>query len=139
MTDTTTARRTLTAGLPACPSGRHVAHPAYTCEEQDAAAEAWNRYFSGAFRTVRAQMEARDVPATLRGPRAEPPAADPGPLREVAAQALGQQPGPVRRDPRADDPNYHPITGYRTWEQLGAEPPQFTGIANQTTTERPTT
>jgi hypothetical protein len=37
-------------------------------------------------------------------------------------------PGTVCRDPRADDPAYDPITGYRTWDEVEADPPQFTGI-----------
>ncbi|CBG73488.1 hypothetical protein SCAB_64851 [Streptomyces scabiei 87.22] len=34
----------------------------------------------------------------------------------------------VRWDPRASIPPYDPITGYRTWAEFEAAPPQFTGI-----------
>lgn len=50
--------------------------------------------------------------------------ADPAPLQHLAAEALTA----VRHDPRADDPAYNPITGYRTWDEVEADPPQFTGI-----------
>ncbi|MEV5680976.1 hypothetical protein [Streptomyces sp. NPDC052179] len=34
----------------------------------------------------------------------------------------------ARRDPRTDIPPYDPITGYRSWAEFEANPPQFEGI-----------
>lgn len=86
--------------------------------------EEWADHISSPFRVL-----AVDVPPALRGPNAPTPEPDPAPLRKLAEQALGEpEPGTVRRDPRADDPNYDGITGYRTWEELEADPPQFTGF-----------
>ncbi|MFE2600123.1 hypothetical protein ACFXCZ_27150 [Streptomyces sp. NPDC059396] len=34
----------------------------------------------------------------------------------------------VLRDPRTNIPPYDPITGYRSWAELEANPPQFEGI-----------
>lgn len=42
-----------------------------------------------------------DVPPALQGPGWQPPPGDPGPLREVAAQALGEEP-PATADPEYD-------------------------------------
>lgn len=56
---------------------------------------------------------------------------DPAPPRRLAAVTRALGPAfweVVRRDPRADIPPYDPITGYRTWAELEADPPQFTGI-----------
>lgn len=98
-----------------------------------------------------------DVPAALRGPNCPRPPDDPEPLRRLAADALAAQraPGldvvnhfydqlnriaeattevrPVSRDARAEDPAYDGITGYRTWAEVEADPPQFTGLISTAT------
>jgi len=55
-----------------------------------------------------------------------------GPVHQAADGAKWWPTDPdmptVSRDPRADDPDYDPITGYRTWEQFEAEPLHFTGL-----------
>lgn len=89
--------RTLTAKklfswVPACESGRHVAHPGETCEEYEAYCEAASATWENAFGAILAARltPMSQVPATLRGPRYPKPQADSAPLREVAAQALAQ-------------------------------------------------
>lgn len=147
--------------VPVCESGRHAAHPGDTCDEADEDVAAWSRWFETWARQVgywQSRTDPADVPPALRGPNCPRPPDDPEPLRKLAKQALagelrfatggilrsvpevgetGSGCPTVRRDPRADGPAYDGITGYRTWEQIDADPPQFTGLRfdTDTTTE----
>jgi hypothetical protein len=56
------------------------------------------------------------------------PKADRAQLRALASRLGPRFWEAVRLDPRADVPRYDPITGYRTWAEVEADPPQFTGL-----------
>lgn len=56
----------LATWLPACPTGRHTAHPGYTCDEADAAAAHWADVSAQAGRVFDTQNT--DLPAVFRGP-----------------------------------------------------------------------
>lgn len=114
---------------PACEEGRHTAHPGATCDEEEAdrarMMTTLDRMYEDAVRFTNHAVPA-DVPPALRSPNCPRVPDDPEPLRRLAEQALAQP--TVRHDPRANDPAYHPITGYRTWAEVEADPPKFTGL-----------
>lgn len=83
--------RILAHYVPACPSGRHAAHPAYTCDEQDQAALAWDKFVADSLGAALAGRDVTTVPPPLRGPAWAHPA-DISPLRDLAARIVGAPP-----------------------------------------------
>jgi hypothetical protein len=87
---TTLTAKLLTHWAPACPSGRHVAHPGYDCDEQDALAEAWGKTWGKWLAAGKKAQHRGTVSPALRGPNYPAPAPDPAPLRAIAEQALAE-------------------------------------------------